>query len=140
MALAITRTDDKICLQIMTIWHNLKTTIEDFAVDHDLTLQQIFVLYELCNEDHILMGTLAKHLHCDASNVTGLVDRLQVADLITRHELPTDRRAKQLTITAQGRQLIEGMIPHLPASLSMQRLTVSEIDSLYCLLDKMISV
>jgi DNA-binding MarR family transcriptional regulator len=137
MTLHIQQTDSKICLQILDIWARMKSTIEQFADEHDLTLQQIFVLYHLSDEDHILMGTLAKNLHCDASNVTGIVDRLQSSDLITRHELPNDRRAKQLAITGKGRALIDDLVPRLPASIGMQCLNGSELDDLYRLLGKL---
>lgn len=131
------RTDTQICLQILHIWQRMKSTIEAFAAEHDLTLQQIFVLYHLYAEDHILMGTLAKNLHCDASNVTGLVDRLQSAALISRRELPQDRRAKELAITPKGRALIDSLIPCLPDGIGLHRLQASEIAELSGLLSKL---
>jgi DNA-binding MarR family transcriptional regulator len=127
----------QICLRILELWRHMKSTIEEFASEHNLTLQQIFVLYNLCGEDHILMGTLAKHLHCDASNVTGMVDRLQSLGLIERRALPEDRRAKQLSITSKGRELIESLIPRLPAGLGFQELKENETTTLYGLLNKL---
>jgi DNA-binding MarR family transcriptional regulator len=129
--------DIKICLRILDLWMHMKSTIDDFAVSHDLTMQQIMVLYRLYNEDHILMGTLAKHLHCDASNVTGMVDRLQSAGLISRRELPEDRRAKQLAITTQGRGLIDDLIPLLPHSIGLERLDPMQAGDLHDLLGRL---
>jgi DNA-binding MarR family transcriptional regulator len=125
-------------LQIVQIWKSIKTTIEQFAAERDLTLQQIFVLYQLYHEDRILMNTLAKHLHCDASNITGMADRLQSLGLIDRRELPEDRRAKQLVITAEGRGLIDTLIPRLPHCLGLHQMTSSEITELRRLLDKVL--
>ncbi len=115
----------------------MKTVIDTFAIEHDLTLQQFFVLYHLYNEDHILMGTLAGRLHCDASNVTGMVDRLQSAMLITRRELPDDRRAKQLAITLKGRALIDELMPRLPDALYFSNITGPETVALHGLLGKL---
>lgn len=129
--------ETRICLQILQIWKQMKSTIEDYAAERDLTLQQIMVLYNLYNQDHILMGTLAKHLHCDASNVTGIVERLQSARLITRREVPEDRRAKELAITKEGRALIDALVPRLPVGLSIEQLSVQERDTLSCLLVKL---
>ncbi|HEX8227501.1 MAG TPA: MarR family transcriptional regulator [Candidatus Saccharimonadales bacterium] len=119
------RSDIAICLHIITAWRRIKTVIDDFAANQDLTMQQIMVLYQLYDSDQILMGTLAKQLHCDASNVTGLVDRLRSAGLITRHELAEDRRAKQLAITDKGRALIEELIPLLPSGLDLSSLSAA---------------
>lgn len=129
----------KICLKILAAWKHIKASIDDFAASRSLTSQQIFVLYSLYAEDHVLMGTLAKHLHCDASNVTWMVDRLTAAGLIERQELPADRRAKQLTITTKGRALIDDLLPTLPQNLATQQLTADESETLVELLDKLLS-
>lgn len=130
-------TDSKICLQILDIWAHIKTTIEQFATDHELTTPQIIMLYQLYHTDHILMGTLAKHLRCDASNVTGMVDRLQAAGLIKRREMPEDRRAKQLSITPDGKRLIDDLVPLLPQRLGFGELSHEETASLRRLLSKL---
>ena len=131
--------DAQACLTLLEVSKRIKVTIEAYATEHDLTLQQIMVLHNLYNEDHILMGALADRLHCDASNVTGMVDRLQAAGLISRQALPEDRRAKQLAITVQGRQLIDRLIPRLPRELHFSALTADEHATLRQLLRKILT-
>jgi len=46
------------------------------------------------------MGQLAETLACDASNVTGLVDRLESRGLVRRRPSAADRRVKVLDLTA----------------------------------------
>ena len=48
------------------------------------------------------MASLARALSCDASNVTGLVDRLETRGLIRRDVAAHDRRSKTLVVTAAG--------------------------------------
>jgi DNA-binding MarR family transcriptional regulator len=48
------------------------------------------------------MGRLACALGCDASNVTGIVDRLEKRGLIERRASERDRRVKVLVVTAEG--------------------------------------
>jgi DNA-binding MarR family transcriptional regulator len=48
---------------------------------------------------------LAERLHCDPSNVTGLVDRLVRAGLVSRETDPRDRRVKAIAVTDAGRAL-----------------------------------
>src|SRR6476659_7306266 len=51
------------------------------------------------------MGRLACALGCDASNVTGIVDRLEKRGLIERRPSERDRRVKVLVVTAEGAQV-----------------------------------
>lgn len=50
-------------------------------------------------------GELAALLHCDKTNITGLVDRLQRRGLLTREPDPHDRRITRVHLTAQGQAL-----------------------------------
>ncbi len=50
------------------------------------------------------MSALAERLVCDASNVTGIVDRLEARGLIERREASRDRRLKMLALTEHGRR------------------------------------
>jgi MarR family transcriptional regulator, organic hydroperoxide resistance regulator len=51
------------------------------------------------------MSALADYLSCDASNVTGLVDRLEGRGLMERRNAEHDRRVKLLCLTEAGREL-----------------------------------
>ena len=51
------------------------------------------------------MGRLAEHARCDASNVTGLVDRLESRGLVRRRPSAEDRRVKVLDLTPAGARL-----------------------------------
>jgi DNA-binding MarR family transcriptional regulator len=48
------------------------------------------------------MSTLAGMLHCDASNVTNIADRLEAAGLVVRQPSEQDRRVKTLLLTPKG--------------------------------------
>jgi DNA-binding MarR family transcriptional regulator len=52
------------------------------------------------------MRALAGRLGCDASNVTGIVDRLESLGLARREAAATDRRVKIVTITEPGREVL----------------------------------
>lgn len=51
------------------------------------------------------MSVLAGYLACDASNVTGLVDRLEGRGLVERRNAEHDRRVKLLVLTEAGWEL-----------------------------------
>jgi DNA-binding MarR family transcriptional regulator len=79
----------------------------------DLTPVQGIVLRRLDPHRPTPMNEIAEHLACDASNVTGLVDRLERRGLVERRAAPTDRRVKTLVLTPEGialrRRVIERM-------------------------------
>jgi DNA-binding MarR family transcriptional regulator len=49
------------------------------------------------------MRQLARTLRCDASNITGLVDRLAMHGLVERVEDADDRRVRRVALTERGR-------------------------------------
>jgi DNA-binding MarR family transcriptional regulator len=51
------------------------------------------------------MGAMADFLHCDPSNITGIVDGLEAKGLAERRPAPHDRRVKLVGLTAEGRRL-----------------------------------
>jgi len=53
----------------------------------------------------IPMRELADGLHCDPSNITGIIDRLGDRGLVERGSAPGDRRVKTLMLTQEGTAL-----------------------------------
>jgi DNA-binding MarR family transcriptional regulator len=51
------------------------------------------------------MSEIAAVLHCDNSNVTGIVDGLEEKGLATRRPSAADRRVKLIELTAEGRRV-----------------------------------
>jgi DNA-binding MarR family transcriptional regulator len=74
------------------------------AAEFELSPVQAHVLRTL-GDGPQPMSTLAGYLSCDASNVTGLVDRLEARGLVERRSAEHDRRVKLLALTDAGREL-----------------------------------
>ena len=53
------------------------------------------------------MGELANAMHCDNSNITGIVDRLEEKGLVERRPADHDRRVKLIAPTPEGASLRE---------------------------------
>jgi DNA-binding MarR family transcriptional regulator len=51
------------------------------------------------------MGEIATFLHCDPSNVTGIVDGLEERGFAERRPAEHDRRVKLIALSAEGRRL-----------------------------------
>lgn len=53
------------------------------------------------------MGDLAVQMHCDNSNMTGIIDRLEERGLVVRGVADYDRRVKLIAVTDEGERLRE---------------------------------
>jgi DNA-binding MarR family transcriptional regulator len=75
------------------------------AAEFDLTLAQAKVLVEIEPDEEVPMGVLAGRINYDASNLTGLVDRLEGRGILERRADPNDRRVKSLVLTEEGERV-----------------------------------
>ena len=73
---------------------------EEAAAAAGLTAPQATLLTLL--SEPMSMRQFAELMGCDASNVTGIVDRLEAKGLVVRTADPDDRRVKRLARTGQG--------------------------------------
>lgn len=80
---------------------------------HDLTLMQLYSLASMEMDKPVPMNFFSSILSCDASNVTGIIDRLSAQDLITRKEYPQDRRIKAVSLTEKGNELRNTVIKEI---------------------------
>jgi DNA-binding MarR family transcriptional regulator len=127
-------------------WHLLvqffftqRATLPPLAAELQLSPAQCHVLHLIEPGRPIPMGQLAETLACDASNVTGLVDRLESRGLVRRRPSAEDRRVKVLDLTATGSQLRSQLLERMttpPATL--RRLSDSEQRTLVRILTRLL--
>ena len=85
------------------------------------------------------MRVLADHLSCDASNVTGLADRLESQGLVERSP-GQDRRVKLLKLTERGEALRADLAQRVAAGSTVSaRLSPDERARLGAILDKLLA-
>lgn len=90
---------------LMAVTERIRAALEAAAARSSLSGTQARALMALGSPTP--MGTLAHHLGCDASNVTGLADRLEARGLVVRQSAAGDRRVKALALTARGHRVRE---------------------------------
>ena len=71
-----------------------RANLPPLAAELELSPAQCHVLHLIKPGRPIPMGELAETLACDASNVTGLVDRLESRGLVRRRASAEDRRSR----------------------------------------------
>jgi DNA-binding MarR family transcriptional regulator len=86
------------------------------ASEFELSPPQVLALSALEPADPRPMSELAGALRCDASNVTGIVDRLEDRGLVERRPADHDRRVKHLILTERGRELRDQVAARLHAA------------------------
>ena len=90
---------------LLKFFFSQRADLPALAAEFDLSPAQCHVLHLIEPGKPLPMGRLAETLACDASNVTGLVDRLECRGLVKRQPSPADRRQKVLGLTPAGVRL-----------------------------------
>jgi DNA-binding MarR family transcriptional regulator len=97
------------------------------AGELQLSPAQCHVLHLIEPGRPLSMARIAETLACDASNVTGLVDRLESRGLVERRAAADDRRVKVLVLTPTGRRLRSQLLDRMSTPPAMlNRLSARE--------------
>lgn len=105
----------------------------------DLSPVQCHVLHLLEPEEPLPMGRLAATLGCDASNVTGLVDRLESRGLVERRPSAGDRRVKVVRLTPAGSRLRAQLLRRITGgSCALSRLSPADQRALVRILETLV--
>lgn len=123
--------------KLFAVGRRMKADFDAVAEARGLTPLQARTLLGL--EEPVPMRSLAQDMACDASNVTGLADRLERLGLVERAADPVDRRVKRLGLTAEGARLRTELAKAVAdESAAMARLTIAERRELERLLDTLL--
>jgi DNA-binding MarR family transcriptional regulator len=124
---------------LMRFFFDQHTNLPSLAAELELSPAQCHVLRLIEPGRPVPMGQLAGTLACDASNVTGLVDRLESRGLVRRRPSAADRRVKVLDLTPTGSRLRALLLDRMttpPATLG--RLSVRDQRALVRILTRML--
>jgi len=123
----------------MRFFFNQRATLPPLAADLELSPAQCHVLHLIEPDRPIPMGQLAETLACDASNVTGLVDRLESRGLVRRRPSAEDRRVKVLVLTRTGCRLRAILVDRMAAPpAALERLSLREQRELVRILTRLL--
>ena len=128
-------------------WHVLvrfffahRTHLPSLAADLDLSPAQCHALHLIEPGEGVPMGQLAEQLACDASNVTGLVDRLESRGLVRRRPSKHDRRIKVLQLTPAGVRSRDALVERMSSPPAiLDRLSPRERQMLVRILGRLLA-
>lgn len=115
-----------------------RANLPSLAAELELSPAQCHLLHLIEPDRPVPMRHLAETLACDASNVTGLVDRLESRGLLRRQASAADRRVKVMVLTPAGarvRALVVQRMATPPAAV--RRLSARDQRDLIRLLERL---
>src|SRR3984885_3549717 len=127
-------------------WHLLvqffftqRANLPPLAAELQLSPAQCHVFPLIERGRPLPMGQLAETLACDASNVTGLVDRLESRGLVRRRPSAADRRVRVLDLTPRGSRLRPQLLDRMTTPPdTLGRLSVHEQRALVRILTRLL--
>lgn len=87
---------------------------------YDLSIPEWTILGQVYEQEGVRLAEISDILSVEAPLVTTLTDQLVLKEFVTRTDDPQDRRAKLLTLTPKGKELVP-QIEH-SASIRMKEL------------------
>lgn len=112
---ALTRQVDAVMAAARVLVAVAATSIAE--VEDTVSVPQLRVLVMLATQGPLNLVAVAEALGVHPSNATRTVERLVVAGLVDRRDVPTDRRNVSLTLTAKGRMLVDSVFEHRRAAI-----------------------
>jgi DNA-binding MarR family transcriptional regulator len=129
---------EEIVEHLFALVDRLRGGFDQVVSAFDLSAPQAKALHYVAQAGPVPMRDLACRLRCDASNVTGIVDRLEQRGLLERRSAPTDRRIKSLVATTEGVALAERVWAQVRrGTLGLMALSMDERAELVALLRRL---
>ena len=102
--------DNSIAFLIAKTRNILKNEMEKELKPYGISYAQRVILIRLCEKDGLTQKELAQDTYFEQSNMTLMLDKLELKGLIKREPKANDRRAYLVKITPEGRELKEGLL------------------------------
>jgi len=124
---------------LVRFFFSQRANLPSLAAELELSPAQCHLLHLIEPGRPVAMGRLAQTLSCDASNITGLVDRLESRGLVRREPSESDRRVKVLALTPAGSRLRAMLVQRISAPpVILSRLSMREQRELVRILSRLL--
>jgi len=98
-------------INFMRAANSVSSRLSRLLAEHRLTMSQFGALEALYHLGPLTQNELAKKLLKTSGNITMVVDNLEKRDLVKRVRSPEDRRSVSVTLTKDGRKIIDKIFP-----------------------------
>ncbi len=111
---------DDVLVALRRIVRSIDLHSKKLVQSHHLTIPQVVLLREIQRHKRLPLGDLAKLASLSNATVTGIVDRLEVRNLVRRVRSKTDRRQVFVEIAEEGFKAVQTMPPLLQENFVRQ--------------------
>lgn len=101
------RFNDSILRSLRRITRAIDLYSKKLAANHQLTGPQLVCLRVLSQVDQMSPSELSKQISLSQATVTGILDRLERQELLTRQRSSIDKRRVNIKLTPTGHNLVE---------------------------------
>jgi len=129
---------DQVLEAIIYLYTESRRLTKELARRADLTGPQLTVVKILEQIGDLSLSELSERIRAQNSTVTGIIDRMERENLVTRERSKEDRRVVYIRLTTKGRRLAEE-IPVEPMEIfrgALESLSASEVRELVKILGK----
>ena len=129
---------DQVLEAIIYLYTESRRLTKELARRADLTGPQLTVVKILEQIGDLSLSELSERIRAQNSTVTGIIDRMERENLVTRERSKEDRRVVYIRLTAKGRRLAEE-IPVEPMEIfrgALESLSAAEVRELVKILGK----
>lgn len=101
---------EEIIYSVALLYNIVSGDISNYLKEYDLTIGKLNILIAIKHHggnDGIRQVEVSKHLIVTPSNMTKMIDKLEVDKLVTRSALKGDRRVNIVKITKKGSDLLD---------------------------------
>ena len=123
-----------------TIARRLGDAFASELAEHHLTLPMFRVLAALLQREEQRLGELSQMIQIEISTLSRLVGAMKTRRLVSRRRQQNDERSVRISLTPEGRALIEKMVPRAVyyENLAVRNFADGSIDALKLALGKML--
>src|SRR4051812_34393151 len=129
---------DRVLEAIIYLYTESRRLTKELARRADLTGPQLTVVKLLEQIGDLSLSELSERIRAQNSTVTGIIDRMERENLVTRERSKEDRRVVYIRLTSKGKRLAEE-IPVEPMEIfrgALESLSVAEVRDLVRILGK----
>ncbi|KPK34775.1 MAG: hypothetical protein AMJ66_03000 [Betaproteobacteria bacterium SG8_40] len=112
------RVDLRVLSAMRRIIHCVDMYSRELAAKTQITSPQLVCLITLAEQGPMTATTISREIFLSPSTVVGILDRLEEKGLVKRERLSKDRRVVTVTISEQGRNVVESAPSPLQSRLT----------------------
>jgi len=126
-------------VQVVKTYNKIRAKELQYIGSFEITMNQFEVLEVLYHRGDLNIGSITKLIMSTPGNVTVVVRNLKRDGYIDSYPDPNDKRASILSITTQGKEIIEALFPQHAKNFEsyFEALDEEETETLFMLLRKL---